>query len=403
MGLCSSILPGIFAALACSLATSGTVPADDIAGKVGLGEPFVANVSRLLGDAARGGHWKLLPAATKVTLAVTRSRELYGQSRDASSPIGLRRTAPAALDEVDWKTVAAWLQLLVKRALKQPSEAVDWVKESKFNNVNNLFEDPPVPLEATLDRNYHFYMHAESPGALRKSTRKGNLKQVSELFKKVMRRGYREVRVWANAGNVTSNLHSDPSDNIHCQLAGAKTISLFPPADIFNLYPVTFVHEGMDIDYIEMLRPTGELEEVLIPRQFRSSRGMASALDDRYFFPLKISEVDLKRFPNFQFAKHREMRIVPGTCAFIPFNWIHKLFSEPNQENVAVNYWFNPEQADIEKFRSELPAKMSDLVEESMEHLVATGPHPEFDLSADEPEQPPVSYHAEHEEREDEL
>ena len=130
-----------------------------------------------------------------------------------------------------------------------------------------------------------------------------------------------------------------------------------------QLYPVSFVEEGLDIDYAQIARPNGSLTTVLLPPRFRQRRGLRSAV--------VIDAPDRARFPRFPTrAKRWDCPLLPRSCVYIPFLWWHELRSRPGDENVAFNLFLAPTHAAArDEFDNEIEA-----LRESMDHLRRTAP-----------------------------
>jgi hypothetical protein len=116
-----------------------------------------------------------------------------------------------------------------------------------------------------------------------------------------------EPRVWI--GNaVKINTHFDLSSNLACVVGGRRRFTLFPPAQIENLYiaPLDFTPSGAPVSLVQFTRP------------------------------------DLARFPRFAEAlRHaQQAELEPGDALFIPYGWWHHVESL-TPFNVLVNYWWN--------------------------------------------------------------
>ena len=117
-----------------------------------------------------------------------------------------------------------------------------------------------------------------------------------------------EPRAWLG-NQVTVAAHHDPSENVACVVAGQRVFTLFPPAEVANLYPGPFE-----------LTPAGPT---------------ISMVD--------FDAPDLARYP--RFAKALDQALVAelsaGDAIYIPYLWWHHVRStEPL--NLLVNYWWSP-------------------------------------------------------------
>ena len=69
---------------------------------------------------------------------------------------------------------------------------------------------------------------------------------------------------------------------------------------------------------------------------------------DRFLSEHKYSEIteefpDREKYPLYYEASRHEFTIGPGEMLFIPAGWFHFVFSEGDELNFALNYWYHPE------------------------------------------------------------
>jgi len=106
--------------------------------------------------------------------------------------------------------------------------------------------------------------------------------------------------------------HYDLPDNLACVTAGRRRFTLFPPAQLENLYvgPLDFTPAGQPISLVDLHQP------------------------------------DLERFPRFSEAmRHaRSAELEPGDAIFIPSMWWHHV-EALDCFNVLVNYWWRQSPA----------------------------------------------------------
>ena len=115
-----------------------------------------------------------------------------------------------------------------------------------------------------------------------------------------------KARLWiGNATRVAT--HFDMSPNIACVVAGRRTFTLFPPAQLPNLY-------------------CGPLD--------RTIAGPPTSMVDP-------AAPDYQRYPRFaQAAKHARTAVLePGDAIFIPATWWHAV-DAADGFNLLVNYWW---------------------------------------------------------------
>ena len=106
--------------------------------------------------------------------------------------------------------------------------------------------------------------------------------------------------------------HQDAPDNLACVVAGRRRVTLFPPAQLANLYigPLDFNPAGQAISLVDFAAP------------------------------------DFSHFPKFAEAlKHAQAaELAPGDAVFIPSMWWHHM-EALESFNVLVNYWWRQSPA----------------------------------------------------------
>jgi hypothetical protein len=119
--------------------------------------------------------------------------------------------------------------------------------------------------------------------------------------------------IWIG-NRTTASCHYDAPNNIACCVVGKRRFTLFPPDQIFNLYPGPF-------------EPT--------------PGGQAISLVD-------FANPDFERFPRFREALQSGVvgELGPGDAVFIPSMWWHHVQGLSNF-NTLVNYWWNKLPAHI--------------------------------------------------------
>lgn len=115
-----------------------------------------------------------------------------------------------------------------------------------------------------------------------------------------------EPTMWLGNSAVVAP-HFDVHDNVACVVAGKRKFTLFPPAQIANLYvgPTLDAPGGVPISMVDLNQP------------------------------------DLERYPRFAEALSlaQEATLDPGDAIFIPTPWWHAVESL-DPINVLVNYWW---------------------------------------------------------------
>ena len=103
--------------------------------------------------------------------------------------------------------------------------------------------------------------------------------------------------------------HQDVPDNIACVAAGRRRVTLFPPAQVDNLYigPLDFTPAGQAVSLVDFAAP------------------------------------DPARFPRFSaaLAQAQVAELGPGDAVYIPSLWWHHM-EGLDDFNVLVNYWWRP-------------------------------------------------------------
>ena len=119
--------------------------------------------------------------------------------------------------------------------------------------------------------------------------------------------------IWIG-NRTTASCHYDSPNNIACCVVGRRRFTLFPPEQIFNLYP-------------------GPLEP--------TPGGQAISLVD-------FADPDFEKFPRFREALEagQVAEVEPGDAVFIPSMWWHHV-QGLSPFNTLVNYWWNSTPAHI--------------------------------------------------------
>jgi hypothetical protein len=114
-------------------------------------------------------------------------------------------------------------------------------------------------------------------------------------------------RLWLS-NRVTVQTHYDLSHNIMCVVAGHRTVTLFPPEQISNLYvgPLEFTLAGQPVSMVRLDQPDHER----FPR-FRTALAAAQCAD-----------------------------LEPGDALYIPYMWWHHV-EVRDSFGAMVNYWWD--------------------------------------------------------------
>jgi hypothetical protein len=109
---------------------------------------------------------------------------------------------------------------------------------------------------------------------------------------------------YLGSGRQATPMHFDPSENLLCMVTGAKTVTLFHPADTPHLYPA------------------GQ----------RNTTAVYSLVD-------APDAADPTRFPLLRSARPRVAEVRAGDVLYLPCGWWHAVRGCDGL-NLSVNYWF---------------------------------------------------------------
>eukprot|EP01063_Lacrimia_lanifica_P006819 TRINITY_DN14291_c0_g1_i1.p1 TRINITY_DN14291_c0_g1~~TRINITY_DN14291_c0_g1_i1.p1 ORF type:complete len:357 (+),score=134.74 TRINITY_DN14291_c0_g1_i1:58-1071(+) len=112
-----------------------------------------------------------------------------------------------------------------------------------------------------------------------------------------------KTQVWIGAGGQVSPLHHDQWENLLCQLAGTRVVTLYDPLQTDRLYPKAGIN--------------------------------------RHFSQVDPEHPDYAKFPRFVDAKGHRVKLSAGDILFVPAMWWHQVHHEA-AVNVAVNFWYLP-------------------------------------------------------------
>ncbi|MBW4656216.1 MAG: cupin-like domain-containing protein [Kaiparowitsia implicata GSE-PSE-MK54-09C] len=115
------------------------------------------------------------------------------------------------------------------------------------------------------------------------------------------------------AGHIT-HLHYDPMDGTLAQLHGAKRVILFPPSQLYNLYPFSVFNQ---VRYGMKLRP-GHSRVYPDQPEFEQFPRLRAALPHRYEFTLN-----------------------QGDLLYIPAGWWHEVIAQGDEMSCSVNRFWN--------------------------------------------------------------
>lgn len=119
--------------------------------------------------------------------------------------------------------------------------------------------------------------------------------------------------LWLGRGGHTTALHYDPFDGTLMQLSGEKQVILFPPSQLYNLYPLSVFNH------------------LRFGQKIRCNHSK-----------LSLDSPDLEKFPNFTTAKlyKYEVTLSEGEILYIPAGWWHEVKLLGNQPVCSINRWW---------------------------------------------------------------
>ena len=120
--------------------------------------------------------------------------------------------------------------------------------------------------------------------------------------------------LWCGPAGHTSCLHYDPMDGTLVQLSGTKQVTLFPPSQLYNLYPFSVWNHLL----------YGAKRRAVYSKVYPDNP-------------------DLKAFPKFKSAMPYRVDITlqPGDMLFIPAGWWHEVTSVGDGMVCSINRWWN--------------------------------------------------------------
>lgn len=97
-------------------------------------------------------------------------------------------------------------------------------------------------------------------------------------------------------------------------------------------------HHGMDAFMCQL---SGRKEVILFPPDDLHGKALY-----RLFFsnwsPVRLFDVDLKRFPLFRFSKPRKVIVEPGDALYIPNPWWHSVIALDDELQITSPHWLQP-------------------------------------------------------------
>jgi ribosomal protein L16 Arg81 hydroxylase len=192
----------------------------------------------------------------------------------------------------DWKALSRWTPEYLKsalpgqkvRAVALPTDTFDGYVEQKPDLKEFEFSDF---VEAIHDRSSvggRFYnLHSGLKGAL------SPLKEDTGLPPYLPPESLFDGLLIAGPQGYTVRAHYDVPNNFLAQITGRKRVVLFPPSELYRLYPFPAYTSGAAFAQVDVDKP------------------------------------DLKRFPRFRMDHAMETILEPGEMLYIPSCWWHQI------------------------------------------------------------------------------
>ena len=114
------------------------------------------------------------------------------------------------------------------------------------------------------------------------------------------------VNAWLGPPGQISPLHTDPYDNMLCQVHGLKYVTLFSPEDDELLCPFDSINQA-------------NTSQIIDPRGAEAER----------------------RWPTLAQAKPLSAILEPGDVLYMPKKWWHFVLADPQTDfSASVNFWW---------------------------------------------------------------
>lgn len=132
------------------------------------------------------------------------------------------------------------------------------------------------------------------------------------------------VNFWMGDSKAVTSLHKDHYENLYCVIVGEKKFTLIPPTDQ-PFIPYENFRSGLYKENVE-----GHFEIV-----DDDTTGMVP------WIPVDPLNPDIKKYPQFRFARPVEVTVKAGDMLYLPSLWYHHV--RQTHGCIAVNYWYDME------------------------------------------------------------
>lgn len=149
--------------------------------------------------------------------------------------------------------------------------------------------------------------------------------------------------IWIGQSGSQSSLHFDFYENFHFLLSGEKQWTLMHPTDLPFLYLNYFPQA-------EWIYVTPQDDPLLTQPEWRIAAS-AEDIEDKHRFPwleVNPNNVDETLFPRAANATSFHYVQKPGETLFVPATWHHQVTTTGLCPSIAVNYWHEPHNPNIE-------------------------------------------------------
>ena len=176
---------------------------------------------------------------------------------------------------------------------------------------NGIHFDADAAIQNPFEPLADYMNMIESGEADRQQLYAGNIsvkRQIPELWDDIRFPDYCDGSIppslWIGPGGNVVPLHYDSDHNFFTQIRGKKTVLLFAPGEIKNLYPFPFKHRSFYFSRTNVAQPDGEL------------------------------------FPRMKRARCHVVHLNEGEILFMPRFWWHAVFGYGF--NISLSFWWQP-------------------------------------------------------------
>lgn len=207
----------------------------------------------------------------------------------------------------DWPAIQKWTTNYLKATGGSQRVVLSQAQNGIHFDADAAVQNPFEPLA-------DYMTMIESGEADRQQLYAGNIavhRQIPELWNDIRFPTYSDSRIppslWIGPGGNVVPLHYDSDHNFFSQIRGKKTVLLFAPEEIKNLYPFPFRHRSF------------------------------------YFSRTNIAQPDFEKFPRMKKARCHVVHLNEGEILFMPRFWWHAVFGYGF--NISLSFWWQTENS----------------------------------------------------------